>query len=496
MPYTIYDNADGCDGFAVIKIEDESIVPGGCHATQSEAAAHLAALEIAEAEARALDSYPPTEGMIEEAQRGLDWRNEYGRGGTEIGIARARDIVNRRNLPIDTWRRIKAYFDRHQVDREAEGWSSGEDGYPSNGRIAWALWGGDSAWSRATAILEDVSNDEETVRSEVEHIETRDADTYPLTPLQSALYGDLESVVEIFGQFDKTNGAHGSHFMEAENNPFIADGMVCASCAFYEGPRGCEVVAGDIDPNGLCKFWIIPEQLLNIEPAPEEPAGVLMEEEEMTTPPVRYSMLETEHRRINGRDVEFRTMEVGGLELRAADTAGGSPVFSGYAAVFNSPSEPLPFTETIAPGAFRRTLKSEREIRMFVNHDSGQPLATTRNGSLRLSEDARGLRAEADLPDTTAGRDLATLIESGVVHSMSFGFSIPRGGDSFSDNGQTRELREVILHEVSVVTGFPAYPATSGATVRTTEEIAVEEAADRGLPVALAQRIFDLNSKR
>jgi uncharacterized protein len=402
MPYTINDNADGCEGFAVIKIEDQSIVPGGCHATQSEAAAHLAALEIAEAEARALDSYPPTEGMIEEAQRGLDWRNEYGRGGTEIGIARARDIVNRRNLPIDTWRRIKAYFDRHQVDREAEGWSPGEDGYPSNGRIAWALWGGDAGWNRSQSIMEDVNNDEETLRFEMEDIETATA--------------------------------------------------------------------------------------------PADPADVLMEEE-MITPPVRYSILETEHRRINGRDVEFRTIEVGGLELRAAD-AGASPVFSGYAAVFNSPSEPLPFTETIAPGAFRRTLNSDREIRMFVNHDSGQPLATTRNGSLRLSENARGLYAEADLPDTTAGRDLATLIESGVVHSMSFGFSVPRGGDSFSDNGQTRELREVILHEVSVVTGFPAYPATSGATVRTTEEIAVEEAADRGLPVALAQRIIDLNSKR
>jgi HK97 family phage prohead protease len=302
--------------------------------------------------------------------------------------------VNEKNLPIDTWRRIKAYFDRHQSDRDAEGWSPGEDGYPSNGRIAWALWGGDAGWNRSQSIMEDVSNDQETVRSEMEDIET----------------------------------------------------------------------------------------------------GVAIEEE-LSAPKVRYAMLEAEQRRVNGREVEYRTMEVGGLELRAADTD-GSPVFSGYAAVFNSPSEPLPFTETIAPGAFRRTLKSEREIRMFVNHDSGQPLATTRNGSLRLSEDARGLRAEADLPDTTAGRDLATLIESGVVHSMSFGFSIPRGGDSFSDNGQTRELREVILHEVSVVTGFPAYKATSGVTVRNTEEIAVEEVADRGLPVALAQRIFDLNSKR
>lgn len=496
MPYQLDEDFEGCEGVAVIKTEDQSLVPGGCHPTLEEAEAHLAALRIAESEEeRALDAYRPTDGMVEEAQRGLDWRNEYGRGGTEVGIARARDIVNRENLPIDTWRRIKAYFDRHQSDREAEGWSPGEDGYPSNGRIAWALWGGDAGWSRAQSIMEDISNDEETVRSEVEDIETRDADAYPLAPVQAALYGDLESLVEIFGPFDKSNGAQGSHYVDADMNPFIDDGMVCASCAFYEGPRGCEVVAGDIDPNAICKFWIIPEQLLNIEPLPTDASDVAMEEE-MSMPPVRYSILETEQRRVNGREVEFRTMEVGGLELRAVDITGQPTVFSGYAAVFNSPSEPLPFTETIAPGAFRRTLKSEREIRMFVNHDSGQPLATTRNGSLRLAEDSRGLRVEADLPDTTAGRDLATLIESGVVHSMSFGFSVPRGGDSFSDNGQTRELRELILHEVSVVTGFPAYPATSGATVRTTEETAVEEAADRGLPVALAQRIFDLNSKR
>lgn len=410
MPYTISEDAEGCDGFAVIKIEDDTIVPGGCHLTQSDAAEHLAALEIAEAEeeaeeeeSRALDSYPPTNAMVEEAQRGLDWRNEYGRGGTEIGIARARDIVNRRNLPIDTWRRIKAYFDRHQVDREGQGWSLSQDGYPSNGRIAWALWGGDSAWSRAKAILEDVSNDEETVRFEMEHIETTTAD---------ALSAEVDT------------------------------------------------------------------------------------EEQLSPAPVRYSMLEAERRRINGRDVEFRTMEVGGLELRASDSAEHSPVFSGYAAVFNSPSEPLPFIETIAPGAFRRTLNSEREIRMFVNHDSGQPLATTRNNSLRLSEDSRGLRAEADLPDTTAGRDLATLIRSGVVHSMSFGFSIPRGGDSFSDDGQTREIKEAILHEVSIVTGWPAYNATSGVSVRDTEKTDVEQINERGIPAALAQRILDLNSKR
>lgn len=97
----------------------------------------------------------PNEAMKEEAQRGLDWRSEFGRGGTEVGIARARDIVNGRDLSEETIGRMVSYFARHEVDKEAEGFRPGEDGYPSNGRIAWALWAGDPGktwaereWSR------------------------------------------------------------------------------------------------------------------------------------------------------------------------------------------------------------------------------------------------------------------------------------------------------------------------------------------------------------
>jgi len=102
------------------------------------------------------DSFKPTQGMIEDAQRGLDWRSEYGRGGTRIGIARARDIVNGRNLPYDTVKRMKAFFDRHQSDSDAEGFRPGEDGYPSNGRIAHALWGGDAGYAWSKDIVERV----------------------------------------------------------------------------------------------------------------------------------------------------------------------------------------------------------------------------------------------------------------------------------------------------------------------------------------------------
>ena len=96
----------------------------------------------------------PTDGMVEEARRGLEWREEYGRGGTQVGVSRARDIVNRRSLSIDTVKRMASYFARHEVDKQGEGFSQGEDGYPSAGRIAWALWGGDAGQSWANRITD------------------------------------------------------------------------------------------------------------------------------------------------------------------------------------------------------------------------------------------------------------------------------------------------------------------------------------------------------
>ena len=102
------------------------------------------------------DSFEPNAGMREEAERGLAWRREHGRGGTEIGVARARDIANGRALSLDTVQRMASYFARHEVDKQGQGWAPGEEGFPSAGRIAWALWGGDAGRSWATNILERV----------------------------------------------------------------------------------------------------------------------------------------------------------------------------------------------------------------------------------------------------------------------------------------------------------------------------------------------------
>jgi hypothetical protein len=99
-------------------------------------------------------SFAPTKEMAAEAELGLKWREEYKRGGTEVGVARARDISNMRNLSLDTVTRMNSYFTRHEVDKEALGWNQGEDGFPTAGRIAWQLWGGDPGKDWAARILE------------------------------------------------------------------------------------------------------------------------------------------------------------------------------------------------------------------------------------------------------------------------------------------------------------------------------------------------------
>ena len=110
-------------------------------------------------------SYKPTSGMKEEARKGLDWRKEHGRGGTAVGIARARDIVNGKNLSESTVKRMFSFFSRHEVDKKAEGFRPAEDGYPSNGRIAWALWGGDAGFSWSRKIVNSLKDDRSEERA-------------------------------------------------------------------------------------------------------------------------------------------------------------------------------------------------------------------------------------------------------------------------------------------------------------------------------------------
>jgi HK97 family phage prohead protease len=162
-------------------------------------------------------------------------------------------------------------------------------------------------------------------------------------------------------------------------------------------------------------------------------------------------------------------VNVAGFEIR--EESDGMH-FTGYAALFDSPSEPLPFTERIAKGAFKRSLRQRNDIKFLWNHDSGEILGSTRAKTMTLSEDDRGLKVEGMLPNTSRGRDVAELLRRGDVDAMSFGFSVPQGGDTWSNDGSERTLKSVRLHEVSVV-AWPAYTATAGTvSVRKFEETA------------------------
>jgi len=144
----------------------------------------------------------------------------------------------------------------------------------------------------------------------------------------------------------------------------------------------------------------------------------------------------------------------GDMERRSfAEVRTAGRRIEGYAATFNSEARLGGFVETIAPGAFRGALATD--VLAMLDHDPGKVLGRTRSGTLRLTEDSKGLAFSLDLPDTQAGRDVLALAERGDLGGMSFGFTVPKGGDSWQ--GERRTLRNVALKEISVVQAWPAY---------------------------------------
>jgi len=254
------------------------------------------------------------------------------------------------SVTADKWVRIRAFLARHMVDFDAPAASPGNDGFPSPGVVAIALWGG------------------------------------------------------------------GTSKRSAQRASDYADGVIGRIEAENEGRAKGQAL----------------------------------------------SKMET---RINSTEFEIRETDEG---MR----------FSGYAAVFNSDSEPLPFTERIAPGAFRGSLRNRNDIKLLWNHETASVLGSTRAGTLKLTENERGLYVEADLPNTSVGRDARELISRGDVDSMSFGFTVARGGDEWSADGSVRTLNKINLHEVSIV-AFPAYTATAGSTaVRGLDKVAKRAEVD------------------
>lgn len=146
--------------------------------------------------------------------------------------------------------------------------------------------------------------------------------------------------------------------------------------------------------------------------------------------------------------IERRAAE---LEVRATGRT-----LEGYAAVFDARAKIADFEEIITRGAFSASLLSGDKLAL-VDHDPAKLLARTRNGSLKLAEDSKGLHFEIALPKTSLAEDIRALAEAGSLGGASFGFMVER--DHWS--GNLRTLEAVDLREISIVSAWPAYPQTS-----------------------------------
>ena len=252
-------------------------------------------------------TYIAPQAVADNAQRALDVRAEKPpsqQGMTLVGLARANQLANREPVSFETVRRMVAYFDRHEIDKEGSTWDEQGKGWQ-----AWYGWGGDEGRAWARRIVEENSmstkasrrhseSDMEALRMAAYHnretmkalrtvgydgmkpksaTKAIDESTF-LNERQLAMYDTYESIVEMYGVFDKGIGANGAHYIGAEGNPFVAEGMACTNCVFYLANR-CEIVEGDIEADALCKLWIIPESALIAEAPVEEETEEMVEEE-------------------------------------------------------------------------------------------------------------------------------------------------------------------------------------------------------------------------
>ena len=173
---------------------------------------------------------------------------------------------------------------------------------------------------------------------------------------------------------------------------------------------------------------------------------------------------------------EIRTFDVQDLEVRMD---GDNPTVVGYGAVFNSESNDLGgFREFIAPGAFEGRLNDD--VRFLINHDANLILARTTNGTLRLSVDDKGLKYEADMPNTSTARDLIELLKNGTISQSSFAFVVEDDSWEVRDGINYRTINKVSqLYDVSSVT-YPAYnSASSSVALRSMEEWKEKEEAKK-----------------
>jgi len=152
------------------------------------------------------ETYTPTSGMASAAKRALKWHEEGKPGGTLVGLARANQLKNREPLSASVVLRMHSFFSRHEVDKQATGFNSGEEGFPSKGRVAWDMWGGDGGQTWAAQKRDQIMRDREGKAIRLINITTKsDIQDYMLNVLAQYLEDyanqNISQSVDAFGQF-------------------------------------------------------------------------------------------------------------------------------------------------------------------------------------------------------------------------------------------------------------------------------------------------------
>jgi uncharacterized protein len=423
MPYEVISDAEGCGGFAVVKEGEKTPIDGGCHETFDEAHAQFMALQANYEEEMEEDSKPiplelePKEEPMEYESRAVDisapeFMRESARRGIRLheeGLSgdglKPQTVEDARAMAAGTITERKWRKIAPWIARHTVDLEAVEGDEITAGLVAMLLWGGGS--SKASA---------------------KRAQDY------------AERVV---AQLDKRNLLWIYEALE-ERAP---------------APKSDQIKRSDND-------------LLNpshpkyseAERAVAETDEVNLEYEDSLETERESSMTnEIEVRWVSKSFDEKRCVAYTNLELRAE---GEGSTLVGYAAVFDSPSEPMPFIEYVKRGAFMKTIKDGADVRLLIDHE-GVPLARTKSGTLMLEEDERGLRVEANLdPANPDAARVMSALKRGDLSQMSFAFRTIK--DSFNADRSVRELKEVQLYDVSVVT-YPAYESTV-AELRTANE--------------------------
>ena len=476
MPYFITDRHPDCSGWAVVK-ENGDMIEGGCHTAKDDAIDHMVAASQGEGtvpqgtyegDFRPADMRRDNEERAQPGELAVgDFVRWDSSGGTAQGRIERIETDGQINVPDsdfvingdedDPAALIRIYRETENEDGDME-WS------PTDTLVG-------HRFSTLTKI-------DPLTRSEHPAVEQRQVDLSPPAYMRAAARRGLQFVSEGLGG----DGLRDQTIREARalaQGNVTADKWVRLRAWIARHMVDLDAPAADPDSDDYPSAGVVAHLLWGSGPSKRAAERALAYAEGIV------ARLEEENAdRARGNNVASFEVRVNQADFDIIDDSEGTR-FEGYAAVFDEPSRPIPggirgqtFTERIAHGAFIRSLKSRNDIKLLWNHDSGQVLGSTRAGTMRAIEDSHGLKITAQLPDTSAGRDAQYLLKRGDVDSMSFGFTVPRGGDDWNDAGDERILREVMLHEVSIV-AFPAYEQTAGSTsVRGLAKVAQRSGVD------------------